>query len=121
MLDSRTTGSTKDKLLATGGVLGALGASSCCVLPLVLAATGISGAWIGTLTRLAPYQPVFIAIAALCIGFGLWRTYGSNQAECEGPDCRTVDSRRLTKVVLWLAAALLVVAASAEWWARLLT
>ncbi|MGH6880679.1 MAG: mercuric transporter MerT family protein, partial [Hypericibacter sp.] len=56
-----TTGRTdghKTELIAAGGVLGALAAMSCCILPLVLFALGISGAWIGNLTALAPYQPV---------------------------------------------------------------
>jgi MerT mercuric transport protein len=44
-------------LTAAGGVLGALAAASCCILPLVLFGLGVSGAWIGTFTQLAPYQP----------------------------------------------------------------
>jgi len=120
MATNRISESTKDKLLATGGVLGAIGASSCCVLPLIFAVVGVSGVWIGTLTRLAPYQPVFLAMAATCIGLGLWRARGGDRAVCEGAECGTPASRRTTKVALWLAAALLVVAASAEWWAGFL-
>ena len=41
-------------LAAAGGILGALAASSCCILPLALFMLGISGAWIGNLTTLAP-------------------------------------------------------------------
>src|SRR5215472_16544699 len=48
---------------AVGGLMGAVAASSCCILPLLLFSLGVSGAWIGNLTRLAPYQPYFIAIA----------------------------------------------------------
>ena len=33
--------------MAAGGLIGALAASSCCILPLVLFALGVSGAWIG--------------------------------------------------------------------------
>jgi len=122
MMNNRITESAKDKLLATGGVLGALAASSCCVLPLALAVTGISGAWIGTLTKLAPYQPVFLGVAGLCIGFGLWRAYAGAPAVCEGPGCGcgTPASLRTTKAALWLATALLVTAGSAEWWTRFL-
>ena len=47
--------------MAAGGLVGALAASSCCILPFVLFGLGVSGAWIGNLTRLAPYQPFFIA------------------------------------------------------------
>src|SRR5689334_12650165 len=54
--------SRKAGLVATGGVLGAVAASSCCIVPLVLFALGISGAWIGNLTALTPYQPIFIGV-----------------------------------------------------------
>jgi len=48
--------------LATGGVA-ALLASTCCLGPLVLAALGVSGAWIGNLTALEPYRPLFLGAA----------------------------------------------------------
>src|SRR5215471_14731241 len=56
------------RLLASCGVLGALAASSCCLVPLVLFGIGVGGAWIGYLTRLAPYQPYFLGVAAACLG-----------------------------------------------------
>jgi hypothetical protein len=52
---------SRTRFVAAGGVLGALAASSCCILPLVLFSLGISGAWIGNLTALAPYKPYFAA------------------------------------------------------------
>ena len=60
------------RLMAAGGLLGALAASSCCIVPLVLFGLGISGAWIGSLTRLAPYQPCFIAATLGFLGVGYW-------------------------------------------------
>src|ERR1700730_5336125 len=56
------------KLVAAGGILGAIAASSCCVAPLVLFSLGTSGAWVGNLTALAPYQPYFIAATLVCLG-----------------------------------------------------
>ena len=58
----------KARWAAAGGILGALAASSCCILPVVLFTLGISGAWIGNLTALAPYQPIFLAATAGCLG-----------------------------------------------------
>src|ERR1700741_3460290 len=43
----------QQELVAAGGMLGALTASSCCILPLVFFSLGVSGAWIGSFTRLA--------------------------------------------------------------------
>ena len=45
--------------LAAGG-LAAILASTCCLGPLVLITLGFSGAWIGNLTALEPYRPIFI-------------------------------------------------------------
>ena len=55
--------------------LAALLASSCCVLPLVFVLVGISGAWIGHLTRLEPYSLWLdgLAVSALCLA--AWRIY----------------------------------------------
>src|SRR5258708_11919123 len=54
----------RQRLVAAGGILGALAASSCCIVPLILFSFGIGGAWIGNLTALAPYQPLFVARTA---------------------------------------------------------
>ena len=51
----------RQHLIAAGGILGALAASSCCIVPLILFSLGIGGAWIGNLTALAPYKPLFVA------------------------------------------------------------
>ncbi|HET6622080.1 MAG TPA: mercuric transporter MerT family protein [Dongiaceae bacterium] len=115
------TGSAKDGALAAGSVLAAVGASSCCVLPLALALIGVSGAWIGGLTALASYQPVFLGLGALSVGLGLWRSHRLKQPVCDGLQCGTSVSRRWTRVGLWLAGGLLLTAATTEWWAPLLT
>src|SRR5687767_804842 len=121
MMQNQITDSTKDGALATGSVLAAIGASSCCVLPLALALAGVSGAWIGGLTALAPYQPIFVGLGALSVGSGLWRTYARKQPACEGQQCGTPTSRRWTRAGLWLAGGLLLIAATTDWWAPLLT
>ena len=54
---------TAGRIVVNGMDVAALGASSCCVLPLAFFALGVSGAWIGNLTALAPYQPFFVAAA----------------------------------------------------------
>jgi mercuric ion transport protein len=107
------------RLLAITALVSALAASSCCVLPLLFVTVGISGAWIGALTSLAPYQPIFLTVAAAAIAAGFWSVY-RRRAACAGPDCGTPLSQRLTKAALWAGLVVLIVAGSAEWWARLL-
>ena len=119
-MQNQITDSAKDGALATGSVVAALGASSCCVLPLAFAFAGVSGAWIGSLTALAPYQPIFLGLGAMFVGSGFWRAYGRKRPVCEGPQCGTPSSRRWTKAGLWLAAGLLLIAATTDWWAPVL-
>src|SRR5579883_1105005 len=60
-----------------GGVLAGIGASACCVGPLLLLTLGIGGAWIAHLTALEPFRPVFMVLAALFLdspsGGCIWR------------------------------------------------
>jgi len=65
----------KARWAAAGGILGALAASSCCILPLALFMLGVSGAWIGNLTALAPYQPILFAATVGCLGVGYYLVY----------------------------------------------
>ena len=96
---------------AVGGLLGAVAASSCCILPLLLFSLGVSGAWIGNLTRLAPYQPYFIALAIASVGYGYWLVYRSSKIACaRGETCGRPLPNRLVKTGLFLATALVVAA-----------
>ena len=98
-------------LLAFGGILAALGAASCCVVPFALFTLGISGAWIGNLTALEPYQPVFAVIALGAVGSGFYRVYRKPKAACaDGSWCATPRSTRTAKTGLWTATILVAVA-----------
>jgi len=98
------------RIAAVGGILAALGASSCCILPLALFSLGVSGAWIGNLTALARYQPVFIAAAVAFLGFGFWRAYRRPAACADAGACARPGSGRLARIGLWIAAALVLAA-----------
>ena len=58
-----------------GGVLAAVGASLCCVVPLVFVALGIGGAWLAELQWFEPYRPYFIAVTLLSLGLGFRALY----------------------------------------------
>jgi mercuric ion transport protein len=97
--------------MAAGGLAGALAASSCCILPLVLFSLGVSGAWIGNFTRLAPYQPYFIAVTIGCLGYGYWLVHRSTKLACaDGDACARPLPNRLVKTGLILASLLTVAA-----------
>lgn len=108
-------------LLAAGGLLGALVASSCCILPLVLFSLGIGGAWIGNFTELAPYQPYFIAATLLFLGTGYWLVHrASKQACADGTACARPLSSRLVKGALIVATILVIAALAFDFLAPLL-
>jgi mercuric ion transport protein len=101
----------KNRWLTAGGFIGAILASSCCILPLVLFFMGVSGAWIGNLTVLEPYQPLFITISIVFIGAGFWLVYFKPKEQCaEGSYCSKPQSERVLKSVLWLSTFLIALA-----------
>ena len=107
--------------LAAGGVSGAVLASICCLGPLVLLALGVSGAWIGNLTALQPYKPIFATIALVFIGLGFRQVYFRPRTVCEpGSCCARPQSAIITKIALWSATALVIASLTLNWWAPLL-
>jgi mercuric ion transport protein len=99
------------KLAAAGGIIGALAASSCCILPVALFSLGIGGAWIGNFTKLAPYQPYFIAATLGFIGLGYWLVYRSSKLACaDGEACARPLPNKLVRFAL-IAATVIVIAA----------
>ena len=103
--------SRKTRLIAAGGVLGAIAASTCCIIPLVLFSLGVSGAWIGQLTALSAYQPIFIAITLGFLGYGYWLVYRKPRVACaEGEACARPLPSMIVKTALWFATALILLA-----------
>ncbi len=95
--------------LAAGG-LAAILASTCCLGPLVLITLGFSGAWIGNLTLLEPYRPVFIGAALVALFFAYRRIFRPATACKPDEVCAIPQVRPTYKLLFWLVAALVVVA-----------
>lgn len=111
----------KQSIFASGGVIGAILASSCCILPLLLVVLGISGAWIGSLTELLPYKPLFVGIALVFIGLGFWQVYFKTKPACdEDSYCARPQSSIITKSALWLSSVVVVLSLTIDWWAPFL-
>ena len=108
------------KLAVVGGILGAIAASSCCILPLALFSLGISGAWIGNLTALAPYQPYFIAATLACLGYGYWLVYRRNKIACADGACPRPLPNHIVKAGLVLATIIIAGAIAFDLFAPLL-
>ena len=95
--------------LLTGGMAAIL-ASACCLGPLVLITLCFSGVWIGGLTLLEPYSPLFIGLAMLSLLFA-WRRIWRPAADCApGAVCSIPQARRAYKILFSVVVALILLA-----------
>jgi mercuric ion transport protein len=92
------------------GGLAAILASTCCLGPLVLLLLGFSGAWIGNLTALEPYRPLFIVAAVVALFFAYRRIFRPAAACTPGEVCAVPQVRTTYKVLFGLVALLILVA-----------
>lgn len=96
------------------GALSALGASSCCALPLVLVTVGLSGAWVARMRELERFYPLFLGIALGAFGYAFYRLYLRRAPACAAQGaCAPPLTRRRQRVAFWttlIFAAALVLA-----------
>lgn len=111
---------TSPRLLSAGAIASAIAASICCFGPLVLAILGLGGG--ALLLSVEPYRPFFLAAATLFLGAGFYVTYRTPRPdECAtGSACARPAARTGQKVVLWVAAVLVLLAVAFPYLSRLL-
>ncbi len=107
----------KGSLIA--GALAAVGASVCCVGPLVLLALGISGTWVGSLTAMEPFRPFFVILTLVFLGLAFRKLYLLPQVCVPGTPCANPETRRRQRVTFWIVTALLVGLLAVPWLAPL--
>jgi len=101
--------------MAAGGILGAILASSCCILPLLFVSVGVGGAWMGNMTAMAPYQPFFTAITFGFLGYGYYLVYWKKQECEEGEVCARPLPQKMVKLGLFFATLLVLAAMAAQY------
>lgn len=113
----QSTPSARTSLAA--GTLAALGASACCLGPLLLVSLGIGGVWLSALSALEPFRPIFIGVAALFFGVAFHRLYIVPRRCAPGDTCTGPASLVLQKIAFWIlliiAAAMLLFPLYARW------
>ena len=90
--------------------LAAILASTCCLGPLILVALGFSGAWIGNLTALEPYRPIFIGVALVAMFFAWRRIFRPVQA-CKPDEVCAIPQVRTTYKIIFRGVSVLVLIA----------
>ncbi len=108
----------KSSILA--GTLAAIGASVCCVGPLLLLMLGISGAWISHLTAFEPFRPYFIGLTLLFLLLAFRRLYLVKRVCATGEAC--VDDKVLNRqrLIFWCLTIPLLLLVAFPWYASLL-
>ena len=107
----------KVKSSLVAGVLAAIGASVCCVGPLLM--LGIGGAWIANLTALEPMRPWFIAATLLFLGLAFRRLYLQPQVCEPGAVCAEPIVVKRQRLIFWVVALALFALLSVPWLAPL--
>jgi len=91
----------------------------CCVVPLVLLALGIGGAWIGNLTALEPYRPIFIGLTLLFLGLAFRELYVTAPVCAPGTACADPKVLARQRTVFWVVVVLLGALLAVSWLAPL--
>ena len=101
-------------------VLAAIIGSLCCVAPLVLLALGISGAWIGQLTALEPYRPIFIGVTVVFVGLAYRQLYIVPAQCAPGEACANPRLQHRQRQIFWVVVVGLAALIAFPWYAPLL-
>ncbi|MBI5277044.1 MAG: mercury transporter MerT [Burkholderiales bacterium] len=107
----------KFKGALAAGVLAAIGASVCCVGPLVLLTLGIGGAWVANLTSLEPVRPWLIAATLLFLGLAFRRLYLQPQVCEPGAVCAEPIVHKRQRLLFWFVAPTLLALLAVPWMA----
>ncbi len=95
----------------------AIGASLCCVAPLVLVTLGLGGAWLSSLTQLEPFRPIFVVLTLGLLTVAWLKLY-RQPAVCEpGKACANSAVQRRQRFIFWSVAALLLLLLTFPWYA----
>jgi len=91
----------KFALAALGG---AIGASACCIGPVVFSLIG-AGALGAASVRLEPYRPWFIAFTVVLVAAGFYGAYRPVRDDACGAGMCTPRSKRPLRILVWMVAA----------------
>ena len=91
----------------------AIAASACCTIPLVLVSLGVGGAWIGSLTALAPYRWFFVNLTVGALGYAGYNEWQlSRQPDC---NCATMFSSTTRRSLLGVGALAILALIVSPW------
>jgi mercuric ion transport protein len=95
----------------------AIFASLCCVAPLILLMLGVSGAWIGMLTALEPYRPIFAGVTVVFVVLAFRALYVVPAQCAPGKACVDTRLQRRQRQIFWIVVAGLAALLAFPWYA----
>lgn len=107
---SDSSSNTNKSLISStiAAALAAIGASLCCVGPLVLLGLGIGGTWISYLTALKPYSPIFSGITLIFLFMAFRKLYLIPRQCAPGHSCALPSTLRNQRIIFWLVTIILI-------------
>ncbi len=96
----------KSSLIASAAA--AIGASVCCVGPLVLLALGVGGSWLGHLTAMEPYRPFIAGLTLIFLALAFRQLYLVPPACAPGTPCADPNTIKRQRRIFWIVGALLL-------------
>ncbi len=103
--------------LGVGAVLAAIGASVCCVGPLLLLSLGIGGAWMSTLTSMETVRPFFLILTLIFIALGYRKLYLVPEKCAEGEACAKPEVQKNQRTIFWIGSVLILLLLAFPWYA----
>jgi mercuric ion transport protein len=103
--------------LGISTALAAIGASVCCVGPLLLLSLGIGGAWMSTLTSIESVRSFFILLTLVLMGLGYRKLYVLPESCEAGTACALPEEKHKQRMVFWIGSALVLLLLAFPWFA----
>ena len=97
-----------ENIFLSTGLLAAVGASVCCILPVAVAFLGVGSAALGA--TFEPFRPYLLGLTVLLLGGAFYQTYKPQKNECApGESCAIPENRRRNRILLWIITGLALV------------
>jgi mercuric ion transport protein len=103
-MSEQTPASKNGFWLLLAGTLTAVGASACCVIPLILLTLGIGGSWLSSLSLLEPYRPLFIGATLLLLSFSFHRIYLAPRVRDASSSCGQHNGMKRLRLAFWITS-----------------
>ena len=117
------SGSRRGALASIAAIGAAFLASICCIGPILFVMLGVGA---GLASQFEPLRPAFIVLTMGLLSLGFYSVYGRRSAVDSGASCSmesscaTPRSRTRDKVILWIAAAVVLIVLTFPQWSALL-